>query len=72
MRRPEQLVDDTEVARALTPKRPKSRGDKDQEAEQSGTLEFGPTFEDGRDAILSLDMLRRSDESVLLKHLHPG
>lgn len=65
--RPEQLVEGTEAARAMTPKRPKSRGDKDQEAEQSGTLEFGPL-----DDKCALDIARRSDGSAVLKHLTVG
>ncbi|GAK67486.1 uncharacterized protein PAN0_018d5714 [Moesziomyces antarcticus] len=64
--RPEQLVEGTEAARAMTPKRPKSRGDKDQEAEQSGTLEFGPL--DDR----ALDVGRKCDGSAVLKHLTVG
>ncbi|CBQ71406.1 conserved hypothetical protein [Sporisorium reilianum SRZ2] len=66
--RPEQLVEGTEAARVLTPKRPKSRGDKDQEAEQSGTLEFGPAFDDG----LAFDMRRKADATAVLKHLTVG
>lgn len=69
--RPEQLVEGTEAARALTPKRPKSRGDKDQEAEQSGTIEFGPS-EDMRPEACCFELSRKSDSSLLLKHLTIG
>ncbi|KAJ9475824.1 hypothetical protein PHBOTO_005896 [Pseudozyma hubeiensis] len=69
--RPEQLVEDTDDARAITPKRPKSRGDKDQEAEQSGTLEFGPSREVGVDGF-TFALGRKSDPSALLKHLTVG
>ncbi len=69
--RPEQLVEGTEAARTLTPKRPKSRGDKDQEAEQSGTLEFGPSDEMRVEAY-SFDVSRKSEGSALLKHLTVG
>ncbi|KAJ1024097.1 hypothetical protein NDA16_002936 [Ustilago loliicola] len=69
--RPEQLVEGTEAARALTPKRPKSRGDKDQEAEQSGTIEFGPS-KDMRPEACFFELSRKSDNSLLLKHLTSG
>ncbi|GAC94325.1 hypothetical protein PHSY_001896 [Pseudozyma hubeiensis SY62] len=69
--RPEQLVEDTDDARAITPKRPKSRGDKDQEAEQSGTLEFGPSHEMRVDGF-TFAVGRKSDSSALLKHLTVG
>lgn len=69
--RPEQLVEDTEAGRALTPKRPKSRGEKDLEAEQSGTLEFAPA--NGTVAgVCSSDVSRKSESSALLKHLTVG
>lgn len=69
--RPEQLVEGTEEARAITPKRPKSRGDKDLEAEQSGTLEFGPSDELPLDAY-TFDLGRKWEASALLKHLTVG
>ncbi|SNX87739.1 uncharacterized protein MEPE_06449 [Melanopsichium pennsylvanicum] len=71
--RPEQLVQDTEEARSLTPKRPKSRGDKDSEAEQSGTLEFGPC-NDRSEALDEINVTRSKSDStsVLLKHLTIG
>ncbi|KAJ1021549.1 hypothetical protein NDA13_005585 [Ustilago tritici] len=69
--RPEQLVQGTEAARALMPKGPKSRGDKDQEAEQCGTIEFGPS-EDMRSESCFFDLPRKADRSILLKHLTSG
>ncbi|SPO31529.1 uncharacterized protein UTRI_06464_B [Ustilago trichophora] len=71
--RPEQLVEGTEAARSLTPKRPKSRGDKDSEAEQSGTLEFGPAASEemrSNDSVFS--EASKKEHSVLLKHLTVG
>ncbi|SPO30534.1 uncharacterized protein UTRI_06464 [Ustilago trichophora] len=71
--RPEQLVEGTEAARSLTPKRPKSRGDKDSEAEQSGTLEFGPAVsEEMRSNHWLLFEGSKREASVLLKHLTVG
>lgn len=70
--RPEQLVEGTEAARVLTPKRPKSRSDKDQEAEQSGTLEFGPGEEARLVDGFTFEMGRKSEVTVLLKHLTVG
>ncbi|SOV09624.1 uncharacterized protein UDID_08689 [Ustilago sp. UG-2017a] len=69
--RPEQLVQGSEAARALMPKGPKSRGDKDQEAEQCGTIEFGPS-EDMRPESCFFDLPRKADRSILLKHLTSG
>ena len=71
--RPEQLVEGTEAARVLTPKRPKSRGDKDQEAEQSGTLEFGVGGDESSFAnSFTVDLGRKAEASALLKHLTVG
>ncbi|CDR88965.1 uncharacterized protein SPSC_06337 [Sporisorium scitamineum] len=70
--RPEQLVEGTEAARVLTPKRPKSRGDKDQEAEQSGTLEFGLSEETRLVNGFAFDVGRKAEVTVLLKHLTVG
>ncbi|PWN49926.1 hypothetical protein IE53DRAFT_369356 [Violaceomyces palustris] len=65
---PETLVEGLEV-RKSTPKRPKSRSDKDNESEQVGVLEFGQGAEQKRGWVFSS---AHGEASPILRHLSIG